>query len=182
MLPSALRELVAEDRLNELGPVHPNHAMYPLLKDLTVERAFAPFPVRDQQLAQACLAGLWLYHDFLDESHRISQDLSAAEGSYWHALMHRREPDFGNAKYWFRRVGSHPVFQTLRQEAARLAEGASEAAEFLARQPAWDPFAFVDLCETSFADQAPHHRLCREVQRVEWKLLFDYCCRGALQG
>ena len=62
-------------------------------------------PARHRELARACLAGLWLYHDFLDEAHRISQSLHGREGSYWHGIMHRREGDFANAKYWFHRVG-----------------------------------------------------------------------------
>ena len=105
---SALQELLDEDRLNELGPGRPNQAVFPLLKKLTVDQAFTPNQVQNHAQAQACLAGLWLYHDFLDESHRISQDLPGSEGSYWHGLVHRREPDFGNAKYWFRRLGQHP--------------------------------------------------------------------------
>ena len=64
-------------------------------------------------MALACMAGLWLRHDFLDESHRISQDLENPSGSYWHGIMHRRELDFSNAKYWFRRVGMHRVFEPL---------------------------------------------------------------------
>ena len=45
---------------------------------------------------------------------------------------------------------------------------------FLATQPSWDPFAFIDLCEASYDETAPCHDLCRQVQRVEWDLLFAY--------
>lgn len=177
---AALQQLLREDRLNELGPGQPNRAAQALLNALTVDNAFAPFKVRDSAFAQACLAGLWLYHDYLDESHGISQDLGSAEGSYWHALMHRRELDFGNAKYWFRRVGKHPIFGTLSLKAAQLAAGAPQEATFLTRSSRWDPYAFVDLCEASLDVQAPCHPLCRQVQRVEWELLFAFCFGGAV--
>jgi len=108
------------------------------------------------------------------------QDLDTPTGNYWHALLHRREPDFSNSKYWFRRVRTHPVFEALRIETARLAtEGPTEAG-FLARQARWDPFAFVDLCEASYDAKATCHELCLQVQRVEWELLFDHCYRRAV--
>ena len=72
-------------------------------------------------MAACCIAGVWLLHDFLDESHTISQGIDTPSGSFWHAIMHRREGDFSNAKYWFRRVGQHPVFDALGQRAAELA-------------------------------------------------------------
>src|SRR5262249_3411310 len=112
--PPALTELLRDRRLNAPGPGTPNAAARPLLRELTVPAAFAPHPVSDGDMARACLAGLWLYHDFLDESHQISQEIDTPTGSYWHGLMHRREPDYGNAAYWFRRVRAHPIFADLR--------------------------------------------------------------------
>src|SRR5690606_25308131 len=128
---------------------------------------------RDREMARACLAGLWLYHDFLDESHRISQDLPGETGSYWHGIMHRREPDADNAKYWFRRVGRHPVFPALRDAAAELARTSpAPDASFLWRQAEWDPAGFVNLCERARGSGSDLEALCRQVQLREWELLF----------
>ena len=91
----AVQALLAEPRLAPLGPGRANRAARPLLEALD-DRMFEPQAVRDRDLAAACRAALWLHHDFLDESHMISQGIETAEGSYWHALMHRREPDHSN--------------------------------------------------------------------------------------
>jgi hypothetical protein len=84
--------------------------------------------------------------------------------------------NFGHAKYWFRRVGDHPIFEPLRVAAAELAAGESHpAAAFLGGQRTWDPFAFVDLCSAALARDVPCELLCRRVQRREWELLFHHC-------
>src|SRR5579884_3956805 len=112
----AIAELVQGMPLAPLGPGQPHREARGKLE--AVPSAFPPGAERD--LAASCRAGLWLAFGFLDESHKISQDLHTAEGSYWHALMHRREPDFWNSKYWFRQVGAHPVFADLAKAAAEL--------------------------------------------------------------
>jgi hypothetical protein len=61
------------------------------------------------QLPPGVRAGLWLQCGFWDEAHSVAQDLHTATGSYWHAILHRAEPDEFNAGYWFRKIGSHPV-------------------------------------------------------------------------
>src|SRR5687768_1297124 len=169
------------DRLPELGPGSPNNAVRPQLSALTLENLFAGKKIADQDSARCCLSALWLWHDFLDESHEISQEIDTIDGSYWHGIMHRREPDYGNAKYWFRRVPQHEIFQPLAAAAREIAGGQKidPAAEFLATQQSWDAFRFVDLCEAIARGKSPAEQLAREVARVEWQLLFDHCYRKA---
>lgn len=180
--PPVITSLLQPERLNPLGPGQPNTKVYAQLQALTVERAFAGQSVQDKDMAAACLAGLWLYHNYLDESHRISQDIDTPTGSYWHGLMHRREPDFGNAAYWFRRVGSHPVFEPLRTAAADIASATESDASsrFLVQQTRWEPLAFLALCEAAYQHKNPYDLLCRQIQQCEWQLLFDYCYQQAL--
>jgi hypothetical protein len=120
--------------------------------------------------------------DFLEQGHTISQSVATPEGSYWHAIVHRREPDFDNAKYWFRRVGEHAIFAPLCEAARHLAgeQKTEPVADFLLRQSAWDPFEFVDLCEVALDGCPPIHTLCKRIQQREWELLFDYCYRQAV--
>jgi hypothetical protein len=88
----------------------------------------------------------------------------------------------GNAKYWFRRVGAHPIFEALRARATDLAgtETLQPSARFLTRQQLWDPFAFVDLCTDCMSRRSPHEALCRQIQQHEWSLLFEHCYRAAV--
>lgn len=167
-----------EPRLPALGAGAVDPAVRERLAKLTVESAFAPHTLADRDAAIACLAGLWLYHDGLDEAHTLAQDLDTREGSYWHAVMHRREGDFGNAKYWFRRVGSHAIFAPLAERAAGLAQTAS--AGLFKTGADWDPFAFVDLCEAASRRRPDCELLCRQIQQAEWELLFEHCYRQAL--
>jgi hypothetical protein len=118
---------------------------------------------------EAALAGLYVYFDCWTEAHEAAQDIATPEGSYWHAIVHRQEPDAGNAAYWFRQVGAHAIFQELRDAAAEIG---------LEVGPRWNPDTFIELCER--ARQIPGSELerqAREVQRAEWHLLFDYCAR-----
>jgi len=61
-------------------------------------------------------AAVWLLAGELDRSHEVSQGIETPEAAYWHGIMHRREGDFWNAKYWFRKVGKHPVFVQLAEQ------------------------------------------------------------------
>lgn len=153
----------------------PNEQYRSVLTELTPEKLFAHIgkPIRDLRMAQCCLAGLWLRHNFFDESHVISQEIETPTGGFWHGILHRREPDFSNARYWFRRVGSHPIFPTLNEKAMTAGWPVTSK---------WDPYLFIDQVADSFRSSGKNSPapLCLRIQQMEWELLFDYCWQHSL--
>ncbi|MEO1994432.1 MAG: hypothetical protein ABGZ17_04070 [Planctomycetaceae bacterium] len=134
--------------------------------------------------SMAWQAGLLQIHDYLDESHQFSQSIEGRgrfhDGDYWHAIMHRREPDFSNSKYWFRRVGPHPVFDRLRPVAAELLAVAEppQVGKWHSTLcgSSWDPLAFVDLCQHALSTQDQRLiSVAQQIQYVEMELLLGHC-------
>jgi hypothetical protein len=137
--------------------------------------------VRDLNEAKCMLSGLWLWHDFLDRSHEISQSVHTPSGSFWHAIMHRREGDFGNAKYWYAKVTGHPI----------LASMGIQASSVINPQPAdkrlmrinfdgWNGSALVDLVQSVHESPSdPMHQVAVALQQLEWRVLFEHCAREA---
>jgi hypothetical protein len=119
---------------------------------------------------------LWL-HGFLDQSHAVSQKIDSPEGSYWHALMHRSEGDFSNSKYWYRRVGRHPIFPELLAAGRQFGTGSQSAVSDLLRSSNWDPFRFVDILEHVAAHRDDDASLLQALAREEYSLLMGYCLR-----
>jgi len=120
--------------------------------------------------AQAAWSGLLLLLGEWERSHEISQDNSSPEGSYWHAIVHRQEPDAWNSGYWFDRVGKHPIYPALCAEALTLGVDFGTV---------WDPKAFIEYCERARTRHgSDEKRKALEVQCAEWQLLFDWCARN----
>lgn len=129
----------------------------PISKSATaaVERLLASRQGLD---APELAAGLWLYVDELDRSHRISQQIETPTGAFWHGIMHRREGDFDNAHYWFRRVGSHPAMAAI---------------------PGYDGHAFIDAVA---AANGKNLEDLVALQRQEWRTLFSWCFKQRSAG
>lgn len=152
--------------------------------DILNPDALLASPVAHREDAQAMLAGLWLWHDFLDESHRISQQITSATGSFWHAIMHRREGDFSNSKYWYARCATHPALVTLAKHAEEVVRNApADKSVFKVTASGFSPNAFVDLVETVHAQpDDPRYALAVSLQQAEWRTLFGHCVRSARGG
>lgn len=185
---AALPQLHGE--LPELAPTRPSKRLNWLrehLQSLPIEKLIEPPTAPIERIALQ--AGLFQLHDYLDESHQCSQQIEHEgrdrNGDYWHAIMHRREPDYSNSKYWFRSVGNHPIFPRLAKLAAAALTEASvtEATRWLDRigLPArWCPFEFVDLCQrVERSPQSPLAMAARRIQRAEQLLLFAHTVRSA---
>jgi hypothetical protein len=128
-----------------------------------------------------CLRALvLLWHDHLDDAHRIVQDLSGAEAAFVHGIMHRREPDLANARYWFQRVGRHPVFEWIAEAAAPLLAAHPALPYRLIHEGTWDPYAFIDAIAvvSREPESSPEARLFRELQRQESLVLARHLAGG----
>lgn len=125
----------------------------------------------DARAGEGALAGLWLRWGEWKKAHEVAQEIETPEGSYWHAIIHRQEPDAGNASYWFRRVGRHAIFPALRAAAVEIGwQGAATE---------WDPFAFLELYErTRQRGGKAEKELVAAIERAEWELLFTYCAEA----
>ena len=145
------------------------------LEGLTAELVFPGQTVVDQDAALCCISALWLLHHFLDESHQVSQAIDTPSASFWHGIMHRREGDYSNAKYWFRRVGDHQVYESLASASREQLEQDRFSGSLPLAEEQWDPFQFVDMCEDVVVRGNGDRELCQTLARLEWELLFDNC-------
>lgn len=170
--PGDLVASVAADALGDvdsLGP--PLIQARPRRPGLAAALAEPALPGKGGRQARLALAaGLLQVQDHWHASHTAAQtadDLGErASSAYWHGIGHRREPDPGNAAYWARRVGRHPIHAPLADLARPIRPGT------------WDPSAMIDLCTRArpgSADEA----LARRLQRLEMILLLNLSAEEA---
>jgi hypothetical protein len=173
--------LGAED---SLGPalVQGEPARPRLLRVLSESAWVDVFPRAERRSRLALAAGLLQVFDFWDASHEAAQeadDLGERESSaYWHGIAHRREPDAGNAAYWFRRVGRHPLFGTLAAAARPMLDEHGDAGtSSRLLSGGWDAMAMIDLCSRAKSG-SPGEALARRLQRLEMWLLLETTFAG----
>ena len=127
----------------------------------------------DAQMSELCRAGLLLFNDDLARAHDIVQTIDTPTGSFWHAILHRREGDFDNAIYWWDRAGAHPIFDELHDVMLHRVPDFGFLDE-LRGAPTWIPKVFNQWCQRS-AENGESDAALRQVQRLEMKLLLEWC-------
>lgn len=176
---------------NELGGAFPTlmHALtQPKINRSLAPRAGALADVLIAKLSRPstdvcdCIrAAMYLLADDLDTAHGLCQNVPTPLGSALHAHLHRREGDFSNSHYWWRRAS---------RLAWQLPEGplAPQVAAALGTEPAgarwreklgrgtYDPGDLVDAVEGLSNDEGAWADSLRAVQRLEWLSLVHACC------
>lgn len=132
------------------------------LRQVTAERLRGWLP----EAHDAALSLALLWHDDLDGAHELCQAHEGhAECDYVHALLHRREGDFANAKYWFREVGQHPVYAVAAKAAAELGQPGVLA------DGQWRPAAMVDACARALSLPLAQRSVLMQLQAAEFRAL-----------
>lgn len=178
-------ELIDAYPLAHLDAGEPRAAVYSKLKGLTIEALFEPRVVKDRSMAACCLSGLWLWHSYLDESHKISQEIETSAGSAWHGIMHRREGDFWNANYWFARVRDESLFpkfvvtKEIMAQSSDRTKWSRRVSQLL--KPDWSPTEFTHVVEKVLLDGDPNEiKAAIHIASAEWHVLWSSCWYDAV--
>ena len=167
-LPPAIQVLFDTPSLPGLGPERRDEALSLDACHRQIEQALNSLdatPQANQLLSSAAL----LWHDHLDASHTISQDIHDADGSLLHGIMHRREPDYPNAKYWFNRTGPHSVFEGLPE---RCQSFLTETSLRGLAEGNWDAIEMVDAVSRT-SKNTTDYTLLQRVQAEEITALLE---------
>jgi len=169
------RMFLAEDLLRKLTPKDiADRDIWRRVKEAD-DATVAAGPIGDPRAFALVRGGLLYALDDLDGCHAYFQDAGSDLGSYWHGMMHRREGDFDNARYWFRRAGKLPFFDSLHHEAAQFSAD-------MANQSSWDPYLFTGQCEQHRFGAEDESGELAKLQRAEFDVVFDYTWRQARVG
>lgn len=117
--------------------------------------------------------------DFWEESHQCAQaadDKGEKQVSaHWHAICHRREPDAGNANYWWARVRNNRVSQFLVELLAasqpELTDADRECIRPLINRGKFDERTMVSNT-ISVRSGSAQEKLLRKIQKYEMIYMF----------
>ncbi|WAH37911.1 hypothetical protein [Alicyclobacillus dauci] len=161
------------DHRNPLPPLHPDTIWNEELSDdilAATSEELVGEDVHSELAVQLTRAGLLLWNDDLDASHDIAQSIHDVSGAYWHAILHRREGDYENAKHWFAQVDQHPIFEPVYRQASRLWPACQSWGQ-------WSPNAFVDAVAEAVhvgENDSPIGETLRRIQVVEFSFLLRH--------
>ena len=168
------RLLLNPDLLRKLTPTEPVGWDLPAkIRDASDETLSGGKPIADGKMFALVRGALFCAVDALDDAHRIFQDDPGDLASYWHGVMHRREGDFDNARYWFRRAGKLPISDKMHAAAAPVSPN-------MAKQNSWDAYLLTGMCEQAKFGDTDAIPECLRLQRVEFDELLAYCWRKSV--
>ncbi len=175
--PDFIQRLLLHDHtLDDPLPKEPtDYELVIRLREVDDAKLFGGGPVLPGAPTALVRAGLFYYLNALDDSHKQSAAVEGDMAAYWHGMVHRREGDFENARYWMRRAGEQPVFQEMQGRA-------SDASPHMSRQSNWDPFLFIHLCEQYKYGETDYKKELGHLQRVEFAAMFDYGWRQCVSA
>ena len=164
--PSVIKDLFYTNSLPSLGSEKRNDSFDLTKCEDLIENALEFTSTEQQALIRSALL---LWHDHLEASHEISQCLNSKDGCFLHALMHRREPDFPNAKYWLNRTGQYKAYSEIAKRSKILLKEGNLPKLFTGE---WNPYAMVDSVEHAKPNTQTYKTL-QKIQQIEMEIFIE---------
>jgi hypothetical protein len=149
--PTLISRLMSRKSIPLLTPEHVWHPGLDIEIAAISEEQSADGRPDDLHSVLAWKAVLHLWNDSLDAAHELVQHLETPTGAALHGIMHRREGDFDNAKYWFHLAGDHPAYHSLQSRAASFLQQQAfpsgplkDVFGQIALQGSWNPYLFIN--------------------------------------
>ena len=131
------------------------------------EDSFSKLPDVKRQTAYGVLL---LWHDHWKEAHESTDDFEGhPDSDLLHAMVHRREGDYGNSEYWLRETGHHPLFDILGSKVTPLLAGDETLHQKIIPSGKWNARGFVAAVKAN-----PGDPVLREIQAVEFMAYFTW--------
>lgn len=155
-----------------------DQALENILLNTPRRELFHPEKIKDENFASAVVSGLLIWNDCEEEAHSLAQNIPTSEGSYFHAIIHRREPDIWNSGYWFGKVGEHPVFPLIYDF---IAQNFSENLKSrILKKDRWDPELFNKVVEEAQKTGNPADSELTKIQHAELLFLIAHSYRHTI--
>lgn len=172
-LPEAFERVLKYAGLADLGPGPRMDVLSSQEITHTLERVRTPLEV-----AELIRALLLLWNDHHDQAHALVQERETPDGNLIHAILHRREPDYSNARYWFHRVGNHPCFDELTRQVSTFLSSEKNPPHLLPLidDGQWAPDAFISACQraSSQKNQTADRVALQKIQEIETRVLLRH--------
>lgn len=126
-----------------------------------------------------CLLLLW--HDYLEPAHQLAQDERTPEFNYFHAIIHRREGDFFNSRFWLRQVDDRHIalLNVAREVKQFLSEkGEIQLLEEVVKDDGWDSLEFLEevMKASKLERTSPQVKLLTQIQTIEFACWLKFLC------
>lgn len=146
---------------------------------------FAPSTLRDESMATAIRALLYLWNGWIDESSMYAQGARPKESLFILGLSERHHGNASQAKAFFLQLHDHPIYPSLAKIANELIatspdESLKRFREILRLNGTWEPYVFIDIYEQARVDETKITigDFVRQMQGQEFSLLFGHCYKA----
>jgi hypothetical protein len=164
----------------------PNQTAKTTIDAMDDAELFGRDAIRDEKMAAAVRALLYLWHGWPDDCQMHSQTAATGERTYLEGLRQRQAGNAEQAKAAFRQLNGHPTYQKLASHALELI-GSHDGPLFqrfkqiVELDEQWEPFMFVDVFEQACTGKfdLTGEELVRRIQTEEFALLFVHCYEQA---